>query len=260
MATQAIGVFVAVYYFKNYPVVPATVQFSFTDAIIIVIFLIFFVFLATRNNKASFVIFRIFLWLVIFSGSQAVFGSFLDPLSSLLASLLLLFLTLKISRVFVQNLAVIFGISGISAILGLSLTPLMAVVVLVVLSFYDIVSVYLTGHMVKMAQNMIRAKAVFGLIIPSSFNGFWEKAKDIKPGGNFMILGSGDLALPLVLVTSLVPVSLSRALVVAVFSMVGLFVMHLLFVNQKERRAMAALPPIAVMSIIGYLISAILNF
>ena len=72
-----------------------------------------------------------------------------------------------------------------------------------------------------------------------------------------MILGSGDIGLPLVFVSSVAATSISRAIIVAVFVVAGLFLTHLIFVNQKERKPMAALPPIATMTIIGYLISLI---
>ena len=82
--------------------------------------------------------------------------------------------------------------------------------------------------------------------------------KNVTPGEGFMILGSGDVALPLVLAASLVRTSLTQASVVAVFSLLGLILTHLIFTNQATRRPMAALPPIAAMSIIGYLVTSML--
>ena len=74
-----------------------------------------------------------------------------------------------------------------------------------------------------------------------------------------MILGSGDIGLPLMFAASLVSTSLWAAVVVALFSVIGLFVTHVLFLNQQQRRPMAALPPIATMAIIGYLVALMLN-
>ena len=70
-----------------------------------------------------------------------------------------------------------------------------------------------------------------------------------------MILGSGDIGLPVVLASSVARYSLNAAIIVAVFSLAGLFFTHLIFVNQRERKPMAALPPIATMSIVGYLVA-----
>ena len=73
-----------------------------------------------------------------------------------------------------------------------------------------------------------------------------------------MILGSGDIALPLILIISVARASFWQAIVVAGFSLLGLLVTHLIFVNQKVRRPMAALPPIAALSIIGYLLASLI--
>jgi len=50
---------------------------------------------------------------------------------------------------------------------------------------------------------------------------------------------------------------LGQAVITSLFSLIGLFITHLIFVNQKSRRPMAALPPIATLTIIGYLVSLI---
>jgi presenilin-like A22 family membrane protease len=75
-----------------------------------------------------------------------------------------------------------------------------------------------------------------------------------------MILGSGDIGLPVLLVSSVAQYSVYDAIIAAIFSLAGLFLTHLIFVNQRERKPMAALPPIATMSIIGYFVSLITNF
>ena len=135
---------------------------------------------------------------------------------------------------------------------------MVAVWVLAVLSVYDIIAVYFTKHMVKMAEGMIASKAIFGFIIPLQSSGFKEKISAVQPGENFMVLGSGDIVLPLILTVSVARVSFLQAIFVAVFSVFGLLATHLIFVNQKERRPMAALPPIAALSIIGYLVSSLI--
>lgn len=74
-----------------------------------------------------------------------------------------------------------------------------------------------------------------------------------------MILGSGDIIMPLILASSVAGLhGLAGGLTVILFSMAGLFLTFWLFVSQRTRRPMAALPPIAVMAIIGYLASLIL--
>jgi len=110
--------------------------------------------------------------------------------------------------------------------------------------------------MVELAEAMIQSRAIFGFVVPSSFRGFKERMIRVSPGEQFMILGSGDVILPLLLSASLVRTSVSQALIVAAFSVLGLFLMHLIFTNQKTRQPMAALPPIALAAIVGYIVSS----
>ena len=72
-----------------------------------------------------------------------------------------------------------------------------------------------------------------------------------------MILGSGDVGLPLVLVSSVALISIKQGIIISLFALGGLFLTHLMFVNQKARKPMAALPPIATLTVIGYLISSL---
>lgn len=263
-AAQALGLWV-VYRFLTRPelsqLVPdASSEFHFTllDFFILAVFIFLFVLLSVKRGRTSRFFFRGFLWLIIFSGAQIVFSLFLRPFSALLASLAVVIAMTAIPRVWVLNLAVILGLAGIGAVLGLSLKPVIVVWILVVLSTYDILAVYFTGHMVKMAQNMIASRAIFGFIIPNKLSGFKEKISEVRPGEDFMILGSGDIALPLVLITSVARISFVQAFIVAAFSLLGLLATHLIFMNQTVRRPMAALPPIAALSIIGYLVASLI--
>ncbi len=74
-----------------------------------------------------------------------------------------------------------------------------------------------------------------------------------------MMLGSGDIGLPLVLATSAVSTSIGAAVMVAGASLIGISTMHWLFVHQERPAPMAALPPIAVSAILGYLLAILLG-
>ena len=77
--------------------------------------------------------------------------------------------------------------------------------------------------------------AIFGFVIPSRFKDFIissSKARE-KMGGDFMILGSGDIGLPLIMVCSLVPISLNAAMITGLFSLTGLFFSLLMSKKQQ---------------------------
>jgi presenilin-like A22 family membrane protease len=168
-----------------------------------------------------------------------------------------LYLWLKKPTVFLNNLLIIFGLSGLGGILGLSFQPLVIVFLLLIFSIYDFIAVYKTKHMVKMAREMLVTKIIFGLVVPKNVSDFKADLREVEPGGKFLILGGGDIAFPLLLSASLVPAGIFNSLVVAVFSLIGLFVSFQIFTKQPPipgggRQPIPALPPIALFSIIGY--------
>lgn len=233
---------------------PAT--FNFTDAIPLLIFVLVLFFLRKTKKAISF-IYKALLLIVVFSGSQLIFSSFLPLPFDLAMAVILIALFILYNNVFTHNIAIIFGIAGVSMIIGLSISVTAAIIFLVILSFYDILAIYKTKHMVSMARTMIESGAIFGFVIPPSFGSFMTPRAEAKSqiGAQFMILGSGDIGVPLIMICSIVKISFTMALITAFFSFIGLFITHLIFSNQTTRQPMAALPPIATFTIIGYLIS-----
>ena len=258
-ATLAVGVFSA---YRNIassvPIIIPEVRFGWGDIIFLAALALFFIFFSRYQRVVRFS-FKLFLVLIVFSGTSAVVSVVFNPPWDIWVTFLIVAVFLSIKNVLVHNIGIILAVAGIGSLLGLTTSPGIAVVVMVILSFYDIIAVYVTGHMIKMAKAMMESGATFGFIIPSQMSGFFSHKREaqaqVGAGGQFMILGSGDIGLPVVLASSVVRYSLVGAIIVALFSLAGLFITHLIFVNQKERKPMAALPPIATMSIVGYLVA-----
>ncbi len=254
--TLVVGIFVAYQYgtrFHASAIRP--VEFSWMNALVFVAVFLALSFLLARYRVVARFSFRVFLALVIFFGAQAFFTLFLRVPWDFFAAVALLVITLAARSVWSHDLAVIIGIGSISALLGLSLTPTIALFALIGLSAYDIIAVYKTRHMVELARGMMESGAIFGFIVPAHIRGFVKTKTEAKIGEDFMVLGSGDIGVPLLFACSVVTTSLFSAIVIAVFAVLGLAITHLLFFAQRQRRAMAALPPIATASIIGYLVS-----
>lgn len=231
--------------------------FSWDSFIILLAFLVILMLLMNRFKKFNAVALRFFLLLVVFSGSQVLVGAILTSPWDLVWALAVTSVFMFVHNVLVHNLSIMFGIAGVSSILGITISPESVIALLVILSFYDIIAVYWTKHMVYLAKGMVESGAIFGFVIPFDIKDIFYHKTDARQqlGEKFMILGSGDIGLPVIMVSSLAVISLNQALIVGLFSMIGLFVTHLLFVNQSARRPMAALPPIATMTIVGYLVS-----
>lgn len=256
----AAGIFIAYRYSVTglAPDPAEQIQFTWGNIIALAFFFTLFTVVLMRYRKLADSSLRIFLMLVIFSGAELFFGTFIAFPYDTVLGLVFLGVVLMVRSVLSHNIGIGLGIAGIAALLGLSISPLNAIIVLVFLSIYDIVAVYKTRHMITLARSMVKSGAIFGFIIPFHWRDFFEHRDHAEPGERFMILGSGDIGLPIVLVASIVSQSLASAALVGTSSVLGLLVTHLIFVNQTGRQPMAALPPIATMSIIGYLVSLLL--
>jgi len=256
-ATLSIGLFVAYHYGLYAPdtIIVEPLQFSWQNITLIVASFLFFSFILARFKRIATISFRLFLILVVISGTQLFFASFLRSPLDLVLAIAVAAIMMLVKTVLTHDVGIILGIAGISALLGLSVTPIAALLIIGALSIYDIISVYKTKHMVSLAENMVQSGAVFGFLIPLRTRDFFTRVGPSDFRDRCMILGSGDIGLPIMFAASLITTSLQSSIIVGSFSVIGLFITHLLFVNQGSRRPMAALPPIATASIIGYFIS-----
>ena len=202
---------------------------------------------------------RIFFLLALFSGIFITMNIFLSNIWSLIFSLLLVVAYSFYPYVWFHNLVLILTLPGIAAVLGASITPYAAVILLIFMSVYDYIAVYKTEHMVKMAKAMIAGRAIFAMIYPEHWHGFKVHLNRAHPGEGFMMLGTGDFVFPIIMATSAFSISAVAAWTVLIISLLGLLLMHLIFSLQKVRRPMPALPPLAAFAILGFVLAIILK-
>lgn len=110
-------------------------------------------------------------------------------------------------NVFVYNLAEIFMYSGIALILAPIFSVFWAVLLLILISIYDMIAVWKSKHMVKMAKFQSNSKMFAGLMIPyhgkqASKRLSGSKAAAHKSGvkaeHKLAVLGGGDVTFPLI--------------------------------------------------------------
>jgi len=225
------------------------------------LFTLFFIFLVyfKKGEEKKGIIFKTLFIFSVFFGGEILLSSLIG-FSGICAILMgiLIFLWLKSSSIFIHDLIIILGIAGVGAVLGLSLEPQIIILLLIIFSIYDIIAVYITKHMIRIAKEMVRQKVIVGFIFPSNISDFKESVEKVEPGGKFVVLGGGDVVFPLLLCVSLVPWGIKNSLIIAIFALIGLFISYLIFISQKFRRPIPALPPIALFSIIGFFITLII--
>jgi presenilin-like A22 family membrane protease len=224
--------------------------YFFLTALSIFLFVRFFKF---KKQKGA--IFKFIYVSTVFWGGTLLLSAWVSDLSALFLMVALIIWRLKRPSILVQDACMVLAMAGAGSILGLTLTPDLVVILLVLFSIYDFIAVYKTKHMVEIAKGMIESRAILGLVIPPNLKGFKENLNQVEPGGRFMVLGGGDIVFPLLFCVSVIPYGISDSLIVALFSLIGLLAGFLFFINQKRRKAIPALPPIAFFSIIGYFIT-----
>ncbi len=213
-------------------------------------------FIKVKKRKGA--IFRVLFILTVFLGGLFFLEAWLPAPFPLILIIFLIFWWHKCPSVLTQDILMILGIIGMGATLGLAFQPWAIVILLIVFSIYDFIAVYKTKHMVKMAKEMTEAGAILGLILPSNISDFKAKFKKVSFGGRFLILGGGDIIFPLILCVSLITQGLIYSLIVAFFSLLGLALSFYFFISQKKRQPIPALPPIALLSIIGFLVTRLI--
>lgn len=242
---------------QKIPLKPASLwEILIPFATLLLIILLIIRFLKFRPGKE--ILFKTFFIFPVFFGGIIFWSLWIGYIFALPLIFILIIWWLKKPNILVHNFLLLSGMIGVGSIFGLRLDPLLVIGLLIIFSIYDVIAVYKTKHMIKMAKEMIEAKAIAGIVLPPKLSEIQAPLKDLKIGGRFMILGGGDIVFPLLLVVSLVPTGIFKSLVVAVFATIGLLASIFIFLSQKTQKPIPALPPIALFSIIGYLITRLI--
>lgn len=199
-----------------------------------------------RKLKMSYLLFRLVEFLLISTASSLVFYSVLRlalgyEISTLAGIVLgLSFAGAKVFLPQLKNPAAILATAGVGVVFGVSLGVVPILIFLTLLSVYDFLSVFVTKHMVEIAEFVIKKELAFTVT-----------AKRVLPGKKVkrIDLGTGDLIAPVMLEVSILPYSP----VAALFVMVGSFVAMSLFLFfvWKKKLVLPALPPIVLGMVAG---------
>jgi presenilin-like A22 family membrane protease len=204
-------------------------------------------------------IFKIIFSLTIFLGVQLILDAFMPTIFSVSLAILIVFFQFITPQVWLHNLAIVLGVSGIGVALGLSMPVTAVLLILFVLSLYDYIAVYKTHYMVSMFQELLKRGTIFAVIFPRKVAGWLADLTKVKPGTQFLFLGTGDLVLPLVFAASAISYGVESVFWVVFGGLVGVIILHILFVSQPKKFPMPALPPIAFFSVLGFLISLLIR-
>ena len=159
---------------------------------------------------------------------------------------------------------IIIGVGAI-VIFGISLGVLLVIILLVVLAFYDAISVYKTKHMIDLADTVMDLKLPVLLVVPKIRNySLIRETKrlkeklDEKEERDAFFLGLGDVVLPGILVAAVYnKIGLAVALSVVAGILIGFSVLMIFVMKGKPQ---AGLPALCSGAISGYVISCLILF
>ncbi len=203
-----------------------------------------------RVLKVSLVLFRGMEFIIIATASSIVFYAVFRVLLGYEASTIgaivagIAFAIAKIILPQLKNPAAIMATAGVGVIFGISMGIVPVLIFLVLLSIYDFLSVFLTKHMVEMANYIISKDLAFTVT---------ARAPATETGEVRRIdLGTGDLIAPVMMEVSI----LQFSPVAALFVMAGSFVAMALFLTLvwRKKLVLPALPPIVLGMLAGLLL------
>lgn len=201
------------------------------------------------------VVFEAMFTIAMLSGAWFIADIYLPPGLALAAGSAAILVRFIWKSALAMNLSLGVGIVGIAASIAADLSPNAVLILLTVLSFYDIVAVYRTKHMVKMFRELSSRGVIFAfLLTPLRLRDLLSPAaaESSRPG---MLLGTGDVAVPVMLAAAALRQGSVPAVAVLAGAAAGFAAMYMLFLAQPKRAPMPALPPIALGSILAYLAS-----
>jgi presenilin-like A22 family membrane protease len=157
----------------------------------------------------------------------------------------------------------IIAMASVAAIFGRFVTPWTAMILLLALAVYDYFAVRF-GYMLWMAQKMSKSTTLPAFVLPHHGEEWGstvthvdlDKVAETQPEErDYSILGGGDIAFPLLLTASVYfALGLGSSIVVALFALAGLWAAYFIQSVFFKGKPMPALPPIAVLGLIGLLI------
>ena len=187
---------------------------------------------------------------------------------SLVASAIILVMLMKNPEWYVIDASGVISSAGAIALVGISLSVSIVLVLLIGMTIYDAISVYKTKHMIDLASTSLEQKLPVLFIIPKRRGySFAKEARSLKDKlrtgekRDAFFLGLGDVIMPGILVVSAFHNFASNALPMAVSVMLGtLLGLVMLTPFVLKGKPQAGLPFLCTGAIIGYILGSFLIF
>jgi presenilin-like A22 family membrane protease len=169
-------------------------------------------------------------------------------------------------RVWLHDLLLLITLSGAGSVFGFLFSPWTFMIFMLVIAVYDVAAVRF-GFMVWMADKLSESATLPAFIFPKQIRDWKLNLQNVRVGDlkkkesdkrEYAILGGGDIGFPLMLAVSVFfEAGLVSAVLVGAFALMGLMSASLIQLLWLKGKPMPALPPIAFLSLIGFLIASL---
>lgn len=169
------------------------------------------------------------------------------------------------ARIWLHDLVLLITLASAGSAFGFLFPPLTFMIFMLVIAGYDVLAVRF-GFMVWMADKLSESSSLPAFIFPRKTSDLTLSLKNIRISDlkdktadkrEYAILGGGDIGFPLMLTSSVYfATNLKSAITVGAFALLGLIFVFPIQRLVFKGKPMPALPPIALFSLIGFIIAA----
>lgn len=208
---------------------------------------------------SAFRLWKLWFFLSILFTLLIGFAAFMPEVIALIIALTLTIIRIFRPNVFIHNLTEIFIYGGLAAIFVPILSIISITILLILISFYDMIAVWKTKHMIKLAKFQTRSRMFAGLLIPYKLPKkikVTEKIQKKLVPGKTAILGGGDMGFPLLF--SGVVLKTSTFLNSSVIVLTTTIALFLLFYYAEKKKFYPAMPFLSLGCLTGYLITLLI--
>ena len=180
-------------------------------------------------------------------------GAFMTGWVAFVVSLVLTWFKIFRPNVYLHNFTELLVYGGLAVIFVPILNVPVMLLLLVVLSFYDMYAVWKSEHMIKMAKFQAQSGIFAGMLIPYELPKTIPKgARVVKKNVHTAVLGGGDIGFPLMFAgTVMKMLGFASALVIPLFA--GAALLGLLYFGQ-QKKFYPAMPFLTIGCVIGFLL------
>lgn len=210
-------------------------------------------------------VFRLLFTLLFALGIFILVYPVLPDLAAYSLAVLTGILWLFLAKIWIHNLILLIALAGISSAFGFFISPWTFMIFMLVISVYDVLAVRF-GLMVWMADKLSETVSLPAFVFPRKIGDLRLNLKTVQVGEltkeaadkrEHTILGGGDIGFPLMLANSVYfAYNMWSAVLVGAFAVIGLMGAFIIQRVWLKGKPMPALPPIAVASLIGFLIAS----